>query len=213
MAGKLKATIVIASVAVLIYVVSSAGISAAEDTETAAQGRFVDATISVEASVIRVGLEALEKISDEPLGRTLSSIPIDRIMQCIREEEGGEVVSAVKLAVRNESVAEIVIEESGKEKTKNSGEQTGEHADIKTVTTFAAEAFVKGEEKIVVKLEFKHIVTKSTSSASSDAEEMRDIVRSFEVSSALVLRAGQPRVVGATKNEGEAAFLIVHADI
>ncbi|MHC4557028.1 MAG: hypothetical protein ACYTFW_06100 [Planctomycetota bacterium] len=213
MAGKLKATIVFASVAVLIYLVSSVGISAAEDTETAAQGQFADVTISVEASVVRVGLEALEKISGEPVGRTLSSIPIDRIMQCIREEEGGEVVSIVKLAVGNESVAKMTIEESRKEKMKNSGEQAGEYADIKTVTMFVAEAFVKGEEKIVVKLDFKHIVTESTSAASNDAEEMRDIIRTFEVSSALVLQAGQPRVVGATKNEGEAAFLIVYADI
>jgi hypothetical protein len=163
--------------------------------------------------VVRVRLEALENISGEPVGLTLSSISIDRIMQCIREEEGGEMVSAVKLAVRNESVAEITEEESRKEKTKNSGEQTGEHAEIKTVTTFAAEAFVKGEEKIVAKLDFKHIVTESTSAASNDAEEMRDIVRSLDVSSTVVLRAGQSRVIGATKNEGEAALLIVQADI
>jgi hypothetical protein len=65
----------------------------------------------VEASLVTVELEVLEEITGQLNIETLNSIPLDKIMQIIREDEGGEVSSIVKLAVANESAAEMNTEE------------------------------------------------------------------------------------------------------
>jgi hypothetical protein len=213
MARKLKALVVFVSVAVLVYLVSSAGISVAEDTETASQGQFADVTISVEASVVIIELEALEEIAGWSVDRTLNSIPLDKIEQFVREAERAEVISAVKLALGNDSLAEMTTEESGLEKVKNAEDETGEHADRETQVSFRLEATVKDMDTIVVKFDFQQVVSESTSSASSDATEEHDIVRKFEVASGLVLQTGQPKVAGAKRSEDEATFLILRADI
>ena len=85
MAGKLKGLIGIVSVVMLIYFVSSGNTLVAEDGEIDAQEQFAGATISVEASVVIVELEALEEITGESDTQTLNSISLDEILQCIRE--------------------------------------------------------------------------------------------------------------------------------
>ena len=120
MAIKLKGIIGIVSVVTLIYFVSWGNTLVAEDGENNAQGRFAGATISVEASVVAVGLEALEEIIGEPDIKSLNSIPLEKIMRSVREDEGGEMVSISKLAVRNESASEINTEESEVVKIKYS---------------------------------------------------------------------------------------------
>jgi hypothetical protein len=49
-------------------------------------------------------------------------------------------------------------------------------------------------------------------SSTSEAEEEENVVRNFEVSSEVILRPGQPRIVGATKKD-EVIFLIMGVDI
>ena len=81
MARKLKGLIAIVSVGILIYIMSSANTSVAEDAEIDAQERFAGATISVEASVVAVELEALEEIIGESDIKSLHSIPLEKVMQ------------------------------------------------------------------------------------------------------------------------------------
>ena len=213
MARKLKALVVVVSVAVLIYVVSSANISVAEDTETAPREHFADVTISIEASVVRVGPDALEEIAGESDVRTLNLMRADEILQRVRQGEGAEVVSAVKLAVGNDSVAEMTAEETVKEKVKNAGDQTGEHGERETIVSFQAKALVITADKIAVEFSFKQILSESSSSGSSDAEAEEGTARTLDLSSGLVLNTGQPTVAGAKRNEDEATFLILCADI
>jgi hypothetical protein len=105
--------------------------------------------------VVRVELEALEEITGEPDDQNLSSIALDKIMQCIRQEQGGEVVSAVKLAVGNNSVAEINTEKYEHEKRKNPDEGMGGQADIETNVSLRIEALVKAVDMIAVQFDFK----------------------------------------------------------
>jgi hypothetical protein len=197
----------------IIYVVSSANISAAEDTETAPRDRSADVTISIEASVVRVGPDALEEIAGESDVGILNSIRADEILRRVRQGEGAAVISAVKLAVGNDSVAEMTAEETAKEKVKNAGDQTGEHAVRETIVSFQAEALVITADKIAVEFSFKQILSESSSSGSSDAEAEEGTTRTLGLSSGLVLHAGQPTVAGAQRNEDEATFLILRADM
>lgn len=212
MARKLKGLIAIVSVGMLVYLASSAGISAAEDTGTAAPHQFDGVTVSVEAWLVRVELGALEEIAGADGERPLSSIPIEMILQCAREEPG-RVVSALKLDVGNGTAAEMSTEENEKEKVKNHENEKREHVDTETEVSFRAEALVQDMDRIVVQFGFKRIVTESSASGAIDAEEERELASSFEVASRLVLGTGQPRVAGASRRGGEIAFLILCASI
>ena len=212
MAKKLKGLIAIMSVGMLIYLVSSANTSVAEDADIDAQEQFAGATISVEASVVIVELEALEEITDDLDTQNLNSIPLDKIMQIIREDEGGEMVSAVKLTVGNKCVAEMNTEENEEEKRKHSEDEAGEHKNRETHISFRVTPWIIDVDKIAVSFDFKQIASESTLISEREAEEQQDRVTKFELSSELVLRPGQPRIVGATKKD-EAIFLIMGVDI
>ncbi len=66
-------------------------------------------------------------------------------------------------------------------------------------------------DKIAVSFDFKQTISESIFSE-REAEEQQDRVTQFEVSSEVVLRPGQPRIVGATRKD-EAIFLIMGVDI
>ncbi len=212
MARKLKGLIGIVSVVMLIYFVSWGNTLVAEDGEIDTQERFAGATISVEASVVIVELEVLEEITGQLDVKTLNSISLDKIMQSIREDEGGEIVSAVKLTVGNKCVAEMNTEENEEEKRKHSEDEAGEHKNRETHISFRVTPWIIDVDKIAVSFDFKQIASESTLVSEREAEEQQDRVTKFEVSSELVLRPGQPRIVGATKKD-EAIFLIMGVDI
>jgi len=211
MANKLKGLIGIVSVVMLIYFVSSGNTLVAEDGEIDAHERFAGATVSVEASVVRVGPKALEEITGEPDFQNLNSIPLDKIMRSIREDEGGEIVSIVKLAVGNECAGEMNTEENEVVKIKHSKNEFVENQNREINISFQAMPKIIDMNRIAVSFDFKQIVLESIFSE-REAEEQQDRVTQFEVSSEVVLRPGHPRIVGATR-KGEAIFLIMGVDI
>ena len=212
MARKLKALIIAVSVVMLIYFVPSANTLVAEHSENEAHEQFAGATISVEASLVTVELDVLEEITGQLNIKTLNSISLDKIMQIIREDEGGEVISIVKLAVANESTAEMNTEESELAKRKHSEDGTSENQNTETHISFQVTPRIINTDKIAVSFDFKQIASESALSSTSEEEEQQDRVIQFEVSSELVLRPGRPRIVGATKKD-QAIFLIMGVDI
>jgi len=211
MSTKLKGLIIVVSVAMLIYLVSSGDTLVAEDSEYEAQEKFADATISVEASLVAVEFEALEEMIGESDIRSLNSIPLEKVMQCVREDEG-EVISIVKLAVRNESSGEVNREESVDEKRKVSSENVSEIEKMENHVSFQVVSKIIDINKIVVSFEFKQVVSEAALSSESEAEEEQERNIVIEISSEVVLRPGQPRIVSATKKD-EAIFLIMGVDI
>jgi hypothetical protein len=213
MARKIKVFFIIVSVGMLIYFASSANTLVAEDSENEVREKFADAMISVEASVVIVEPEALEEIIGEPDIKTLNSIPLEKIMQSIIEDEGGEMVSAVKLSVRNGAVAEMNAEDTEEEKRKISEEEeTAEQENRERHVSFRATSHIIDMNKIVISFDFKQIFSESTLRSISETEEQGKMTKNFEVSSEVVLRPGQPRIVGATKKD-EVIFLIMGVDI
>lgn len=211
MARKLKGLIGIASVVMLIYFVSWGNTLVAEDGENKAQEMFAGATVSVEASVVAVEFDALEEIMGEPEIKSLNSIPLGKIMQCVREDKG-EVITVCKLAVGNNAEGEISREESANENRKVSNDDVREQEEMENRVSFRVAPVIIEAGKIAVSFDLKQIASENTSASERGAEEQRDGLIQFEVSSKVVLRPGQPRIVGATKKD-EAIFLIMEVDI
>ena len=170
-------------------------------------------TISLEACVVRVGIEALEQGAADTGFRALSSVTADMLLGRVGGEDA-EVVSGVKLLVGNGTEAEISSEGTAREKEKDQASGSGEHSDRETSVSLRAEAVVSAARKITVAFDFKQVFSENASSAGSgEGEREEEFVQAFEVSSMVGLQAGRPRVVGAKRNEGEAMFLILYADI
>ena len=207
-----KTLFVVAAVVALVYLTAFAGTSVTEHAEIDVDEQLGDATISVEACVVRVEIEALEEFAAGSDFLNLGSIPVQKILERVGHE-GAEVVSMVKLALGNDSVGEITVEENSQEKGKDHADGTGEHAEREISVSFQAEASVMAARRIAVKLSFKQVVVEKASSGSGGGEQEEEVVDSFEVSSRLALQTGQPCVAGAKKNEDVATFLILRADI
>ena len=212
MSGKIKGLIIIVSLGVLICLVSSGNALVAEGTENGAEEEFAGATISVEASLVAVEFEALEEIVDELDINSLSSIPPDKIMQCVCEDEGGELISVVQLAVKNMSSGQMSREERVKEQRKVSDEGVSEQEGGENHISFSVVPEIININRISVSFDFKQISSEGALTSASDVEEQgeRDVV--VEISSEVVLRPGQKRIVSATKRD-EAFFLIMSVDI
>ncbi len=212
MVKEVKTLFIVAAVVTFVYFMSFAGTSVAEHAEISVGEQFGGVTISVEAYVVRVAIEVLEDIAAGSDVLSLGSIPAGKILERVGGE-GAEVVSAVKLALGNESAAVMTMEEKSREKGKDHADETGEYADREISVSFQAEAQVMTAEKIAVEFSFKQIVAEKASSASGDGEQEEEVAETFEVSGRLALKTGQPRVAGAKKNEDVATFLILRADI
>jgi len=204
--------LVIVPVGILIYLVSSASISMAEVGSAAAEERFTDVTVSLEACVVRVAIEALDASADGGGFRALSSVSADKLLSRIGDQ-GAEVVSGVKLLVGNGAEAEISTEDGESEKEKDQEGGAGERANRATSVSLRAEALVSTAGQITVEFSFKQVVSEEASSESEEGEREESGTQVLEVSSRVGLEAGRPRVVGARKIDGQAMFLILYADI
>jgi len=211
MSAKLKGFIVILSIGVLIYFVSSANTSVAEDTENKCSGKFASAVVSVEARVVVVEPEVLEEIIGDSDDRSLDSVRLEKIMRAVSEEEA-EIVSSVKLSMKNDTKAEIETEGNEQESVKNFADEVTEREHREIQVSFRATSHIIAVEKIEVSFDFKEILSESNTSSTSEVEEEGEGIMKFEMSSTVVLQPGRPRIVGATMKD-EAMFLIMGADI
>lgn len=211
MAAKLKGLIVILLIGMLIYFVSSSNTLVAEDADNGALGQFIGAVVSVEARVLVVESEALKEIIGDSDNRSLDSISLERIMQSVGEEEA-EIVSSVKLSMKNDTNAEIETESNEQENVKNFADEVTERESREIQVSFRATSHIIDVEKIEVSFDFKEIFSESNTGTTSEVEEQGERFMNFEMSSTVVLRTGQPKIVGATMKD-EAIFLIMDADI
>ncbi|MHC4170690.1 MAG: hypothetical protein ACYSWQ_27450 [Planctomycetota bacterium] len=127
MANKIKALLGVVLVGMLVYLVSAASVSVAEVGSAACEERLADVTVSLEACVVRVDVEALEESAGGGF-LALSSVSAESLLSRIGGEEA-EAVSGVKLLVGNGTEGEISTEDNAREKAKDVQEEVGEHAD------------------------------------------------------------------------------------
>jgi len=100
MTRKLRALMVTVSVGILVYLVSLASVSVAEVGSAAAEERLADVTVSLEACVVRVEIEAVGDGADNADYRALSLAKAERLLSRVGDE-GTEVVSGLRLLVGN----------------------------------------------------------------------------------------------------------------
>ena len=167
--------------------------------------------MSLEACVIRVDREALGESADGGFV-ALSSVTAERLLEHAGGEDA-EVVSGVTLLVGNAREGEISSRDDAREKEKDPEEEAGEYVDREVSVSLLAGVVVNTDGRITVEYEFTQLISEQASSESVEGEHEEDVGQVFEVSSAIGLQAGRPRVAGAKRIEDHVMFLILHADI
>ena len=211
MAKKLKASIVILTAGVLIYLTSLAGVTTAHVGSASAEETSAGATISLEACVVRVGIEAFEESAGGDF-IAISSISAEQVLGRVEAGEA-EVVSSVKVLVAEGAVAEIATEQNAREKEKDPAKEAGEDSEWETAASLRAEVIEVDAGRVAVEFVFKQIISEHGSSGDNEAEREEEHSEIFEVSSGIGLSIGRPVIAGAKKDEGGAMFLILYADI
>lgn len=212
MARQFKTLVFIISVGLLVYFASLGSVSLAEVGSAQSAERLEGQTISLDACLVRVAVEALKESvvgGDFP---ALSSMPAEALLSRVRAGDG-EVLTGIKLLVAGGGVGEMTAENDGREVEKDAGLETGGHAKRRSSASFRAEARVRPAGKIAVEFSFKQVLSESSSSGSGKGDREEESTQVFEVSSVLGLEAGRPSVAAARRNGDEAVFLILHADI
>ncbi len=210
---KKQSSLVVVSILLLIGLVASSPYSRAEDRGESAAERFKFAVIAVEASVVRVELDALREVMGDGAHRSLLSVPPNKVWQCIRDEHAGELVAGSQLLVANGQAGELN-SESG-ERHKQKARETGEFDSREIQVSLETKAEIISVERIALEInfKFKQTTVEEAAAADSQAEEEHAEESRLEVTSALVLPAGQARIISAKSNGHIATFLIVTADI
>lgn len=212
MSKKIKTSVVIIGVGILVYLVSLGNITMADIGSAASEEMSAGATISLEACLVRVDIEALEKGEGNSGFLPLSSISAEQVLSCIKDDKA-EVVSNVKVLVAEGSVAEIATENNGHEKEKDKAKETGGNSERKTGSSLRAEVVEVNDDGIAVEFKFRQNVSENSSSGHDDGEVEEEHSDVFELSSRLGLRVGRPVIAGAKKSEDGAQFLILFAEL
>jgi hypothetical protein len=236
MVKKIKALLGIVCIAIVVYLVSLASVSVAEVGSAAGEERLADVTvsmaeelpeslvadsgaeppvgrtISLEACVVRVEIEALENSMGDSGYRALSSISAGQVLTRVEADEA-EVVSSVKVLVAEGAVAEIATEQNAREKEKDQAKETGEHAEWETAASLRAEVIEIDARRVAIEFGFRQIISERGASGESDAENEEEHAEVFEVSSGIGLAICRPIIAGAKKSESGTMFLILYAEV
>lgn len=213
MARRPKTLLAIISAGLILYLVSLGNVSAVAEVGSAkAEEHPEGATISLEACVVRVGVETLGQGVGSADFPALSSIQAETILGRVTAGDA-EVVSGVTLLVASGGIGEITAEDDSAEMEKDAEQEAGEHVKMHSSVAFHAEAQVRPAGQIAVKFSFKQVLVDNSSSGSDEGEREEEAAQVFEVSSMVGLHAGRPSVAGARRTGDEAMFLILHADI
>lgn len=212
MAKQFKTLVFIISVGLLVYFASLGSVSVAGVGSAQSEERLEGQTISLEACLVRVAVEALKESvvgGDFP---ALSSVPAEALLGRVRAGDG-EVVSGIRLTVAGGAVGEMTAEAGGRTTEKDAELRTGGHGKRQSSVSFRAEAGLRTAGRIAVEFTFKQVLSEGSSSGSAKGDREEEATQVFEVSSALGLEAGRPSVATARINGDEAVFLILQADI
>jgi hypothetical protein len=210
---KLKALFILVLSGLLLGISPLTRLYSANDNHNHSSDQDNIANASIQFILVYIESETLEELMDESNVPTLNSIPLEKIGRLINSEDGAEIVSQTKLTVINGYEAEMTVIENEKRKAKNPGEGNGEQAESEAEIFVRIEAEIHDENRLVAYFAYRRSVAEEAYSMANNEEEEESVEQEFELSSSIVLHAGQAGIAGANLNKDMAALLIMKAEL
>lgn len=218
--GKIPKNIIVL-IGIVICAALVMGVSPAETkkntTEEQAKNPYENSRILVEAFVVEVELAELYKAGVGPIGQRPNLESMEKILNCLQDEDKAKVTAGAKIAVKNDnkgrtnSSIDRYIERETAQYGKNANEpvQKSKTFEVYGISTeFWANTYVRPDGSISVGFTFEQ--KKVDYDIKSD-EPAGKITRQWD--SHICLEAGKPSIAGAVQEGQTVVFLIIVADI
>jgi hypothetical protein len=213
MKGKRKTLLLLVLSGLLLGISPGTRLYSADDEPECSSNHDHATSVSIQFLLVHVEREMLKEHIDDVGVLTIDSISLETLGQCIHAEEGAEIVSQTKLTVADGIEAEMTVVEHERRKAKNGEEEVGEQNQREAEVAVWLEARILEGNRLAARFTYKRNVVEEGFYASDEAEEEEGSDQKFEISSGIVLHAGQACIAGANMNEEIATFLIVKADL
>jgi hypothetical protein len=213
MNGKLKTLLLLVLSGLLLGISPGTRLYSADDEPAGSRHHDHIESAAVQFMLVHIEREILEEITEESNALTLDSISLEKIGQCIHDEEGAEIISQTKLMVLNGHEAEITVIENERHKAKNPEEGDGEQEQREVEVSIRIEPEIHDGNTLAAAFVYKRSVVEEGFFSGEEAEEEEGNEQKFEVSSGVVLHTGQACIAGANLNEGIAKLLIIKVDL
>ncbi len=196
----------------VIYLVSSTTVSTAQDDAHAAHKAHKILTITLDATVVKVSLTALQQLGVNTAALSFGSIPPDKIASLLANEKLAHIIGGAELTVADGHSGWVTMNKHKQTTAADDGDAKSEF--ITGEAKMKLEAECRYEARVVA-TEFSFIASmeEEVSSSADRKEEKAAGSTDLDISSAVYLHTGQPKIVAALKGKQDAIILILRATI
>lgn len=212
------------NIIILVCVISCAVIAAGPISGPAAEAQKWKnktindpyATILVEAFVVEVKLSALFDSGVSPIGENSNSVSIEKILNCLQDENIAKISSGAKVAIQKNETGSIELEETIYLE-KEEPIKTNDKSQPVVLKNYRPYKISKALEVSANFIDYKRISINyvfSQQEANKDSAKNQappTIAQRLWVGK-VCLEMGKASIVGATQDEKKAVFLILCAD-
>ncbi len=197
----------------VIYLVSSTTVSTAQDDAHAAHKAHKILTIALDATVVKVSLTALEQAGVSTAGLSFGSTPPDKIASLLADKKLAHIVGGAELTVADGHSGWVIM--SKHEQTTASDGEDAKHEFVTGEAKMKLEAECSYEDGDIVaaRFTFNASMEEEVSSSAANKDEKTVGSTNLDVSTAVYLHTGQPKIVAALKGKQDATILILRATI
>jgi len=197
----------------IIYLVSSTTVSTAQDDTHAVHKPHRILTIALDATVVKVSLTALEQAGVNTAQLSFGSTPPDKIAALLADKELARIVGGAELTVADGHSGWVTM---GKHEQTTASD--GEDSKREFVTGNArmkleAECSYEDRDIVAARFTFNASMEEEASNTVEKKDEKTIGSTELDISTAVYLHIGRPKIVAALKGEQDATILILRATI
>jgi hypothetical protein len=168
---------------------------------------------SIQFILVHVERKTLAELTGGSKAPTLDSISLEKLGRYLHDEDGAEIISQTKLTILDGREAEMAVTENHRHKAKNADEGNTEQSRREVEVSVKIKAKIREGNALFADFAYKRSVAEESFNTGEKAEEEGGGEQKFEVSSGIILTAGQACIAGGNMDEDTAALLIVKADL
>ena len=207
-----KTAMALTAIGLCVSMAPGPRLSEGQDDYPAAADPPAGATAQVTATVIHIEAEALDELRGSVKSSSLTALPLGRIWEMARSEDGVQIVSRSSLSALHGHKASMRFTESETHKNKNNAAQSHEFAAREVLVNFEVIPEIDRQKGIAVQFNYKREESEEVQFETEDNEEEAVMDRLIELSNTLILLPGQERIAGAKQNEDITIILVLMAE-
>ncbi len=197
----------------VIYLVSSTTVSTAQDDAHAAHKAHKILTIALDATVVKVSLTALEQAGVNTAQLSFGSTPPDKIASLLADKKLAHIVGGAELTVADGNSGWVIMGKHEQTTAADGENAKSEFAAGEAKMKLEAECSYEDGGIVAARFSFNASMEEEVSSSAENKDQETAGSTDLDVSTAVYLHTGQPKIVAALKGEQNATILILRATI